>query len=113
MRELCKAAGIPLQQDRMAQTSNALSARAAIATVEPPVVNQGIGVQTKVDPIPPIVLTPKQSLRVYTMSHLEDGKNPSKIIDELLDADAERRKGFDLSLPDVKLVRDFRESARS
>jgi hypothetical protein len=73
----------------------------------------GTEVHDKEQLIPPITLTAKQSLRVQIISHLENGKNPLKIIDELLDADAERRKNSDLSLSDMQVIRNFLDEARA
>jgi hypothetical protein len=58
--EMCELAGIPLQQDRMAQTANALSTRAAMASTQPMDPTWGTEVHDKEQLIPPITLTAKQ-----------------------------------------------------
>jgi len=60
-----------------------------------------------------ITLTERQSQRLFGLLHLEGGKNPLEIVDELLNADQNRRNSYNLSFADESLVARFVASAMS
>ncbi|MEM3627727.1 MAG: TusE/DsrC/DsvC family sulfur relay protein [Candidatus Bathyarchaeia archaeon] len=97
LAEVCRLAGIPVPE-RLANTQMALKAR--------------MKAQEKKDDGEATIslrfmLTEEQTKRLLAISHLEGGKDPLLIIDELLDRDAQLRKRYGLKLRDTKLVSEF------
>ncbi|MEM3040928.1 MAG: hypothetical protein QXG97_02725 [Nitrososphaerota archaeon] len=58
-----------------------------------------------------LVLSEAQTRRLYGLSHLEGGKDPLIIVDELLSRDAELRGTYKLSMKDTRLVAGFLKAA--
>lgn len=56
-------------------------------------------------------LTEQQMQRLRTISHLEKGKAPSKVIDELLEYDSSLRLEFKLKNDDLNQINEFIKSA--
>jgi hypothetical protein len=96
--ELCKLAGVPLPRERVDRLVNANEAR-----------------RTSLSPsIAPaqLTLTEEQTMRILAVSHLEHGRDPLQIVDDLLNNDSTMRNGPDLTFADVARVRNFLESMK-
>ncbi|MCJ7630939.1 hypothetical protein MUP77_00865, partial [Candidatus Bathyarchaeota archaeon] len=99
LEEVCIAANIPVPE-RSRQTLKALSVRKREQQVQ------------KEAPCPTrLLLTEEQTRRILGISHIEKGKDPSIIMNELFDRDASLRKTYNLSFKDTKNVADFLEVA--
>ncbi|MFH0896897.1 MAG: hypothetical protein V1850_02465 [Candidatus Bathyarchaeota archaeon] len=97
MPELCRLAGKPLPVERMKRTEKAIKSK---------------GQRTVEDERPNVIhLSEEQSKRLWGLSHLEKGKDPQLIIDELFDRDSTLRKTYNLSLSDTRLVAEFLKAA--
>jgi len=100
--EAYRLAGVPIPKDRMRRTAKATKA-----------VKTAKAREKAEDEAPPptrLVLTEEQSKRLLGISHLEGGKDPLVIIDELLDYDSKARK-YGLSLARRKLLSEALEAA--
>ena len=93
MRELCRLAGIPAAGS-LGQTVAATESRRA-ASRDTSRAAAGI------------TLTENQERRLYAICHLEGGKDPSLVLDEILDRDMRFRKTYKLSMPDTARVAEF------
>ncbi|MEM3356900.1 MAG: TusE/DsrC/DsvC family sulfur relay protein [Candidatus Bathyarchaeia archaeon] len=102
LSEACKAAGIPAPE-RLKQTQRALKVKKARSRVE--------GARVEEVSSTRLTLTEEQTRRLFGISHLEKGKDPSLIVDELLDGDSLLRKKYKLSLSDTKLIAKFLRAA--
>jgi len=58
-----------------------------------------------------LTLTPEETRRIYGISQLEGGIEPSLVINRLLDLDTELRRKYRLSLPKTKRVSEFLDFA--
>jgi hypothetical protein len=56
-------------------------------------------------------LTQNQERRLLAICHLEGGKDPSLVLDEILDRDMKFRKIYKLSMPDTARVAGYLEEA--
>jgi hypothetical protein len=94
--EAYRLAGVPIPTERIRRTRKATQAS---KTTEP---------QPHVQTCPNRpMLSDEQTKRLLGISHLEGGKDPLIIIDELLNRDAKLRKAYRLSLKDTKMMVDF------
>ena len=95
--EMCRLAGIP-------STVPIPSGSPSRMEIQQSVPDSAIAVQPKTEntSYPPsmLLLSPEQTQRIYTISHLEKGKDPMQIVNELLDSDATRRSMF----PELLLI---------
>ena len=82
LAEICRGSGVPYPKDRAKAVEKAVKARSTKAEKD----------QSKV--ASPITLTEEQSKRIYGIMQLEGGKDPSVIIDDLLDRDYGLRKSM-------------------
>lgn len=100
--EVCKKAGVPVPEQRIRATRKAVRGQEMKAK----------GVEDRSVPGFRIMLADSQSARIQGISHLEGGKDPGMIIDELLDRDTYLREEKGLSLDDVKAVFDYIDGAK-
>jgi len=100
--EACMKAGIPTPSERIKATRKAVRGQK----------KKAMAVKDRSEPSSRIMLADSQSARIQGISHLEGGKDPWMIIDELLDRDTYLRKEKGLSLDDVKAVFDYIERAK-
>jgi hypothetical protein len=96
MSEACGLAGVPIPTERIRRTDRAT--QASKMTEPTP--------HVQVCPSRPM-LSDEQTKRLLGISHLEGGKEPLIIIDELLDRDAKLRNTYKLSFKDTKMIADF------
>lgn len=116
--EACKLAGVPAPKARIASTNKALKERRKAS--------EGADLRRRViaadrhlgagynqgDLSSKIVLSEEQVKRILGISHLEGGKEPRIILDELLERDTFLRENKDLSLDDTKAVFDYLGKAK-
>jgi hypothetical protein len=100
MSEACRLAGVPIPTERIRRTDRATE------------------VSKMTEPTPSVQVCPsrqmlsdEQTKRLLGISHLEGGKEPLIIIDELLERDAKLRKTYKMSFKDTKSVADFLDLA--
>lgn len=97
LAEACKLAGVPVPKKRISRVRKAVEASRmkddADETLELSSLN--------------LTLTGDLTKRLLGVSHLERGKDPSLIIEELLDRDAKLRKNYKLSLANTKAIGGF------
>ncbi len=100
--EVCKKAGIPVPKQRITATRKAVRGQE----------KKAMAVKDRSESGSRIMLADSQSARIQGISHLEGGKDPGMIIDELLDRDTYLREEKGLSLDDVKAVFDYIDRAK-
>lgn len=100
--EVCTKAGVPVPKQRIRATRKAVRGQE----------KKAMAIEDRSEPSSRIILTDSQSARIQGISHLEGGKDPGMIIDELLDRDTYLRKEKGLSLDDVKAVFDYIDRAK-
>jgi len=103
VQEVCRLAGVPAPTDRMGRTAKAVKAVKAKKSAE-------AKKSVTEEPSMRLVLSEEQTRRLLGISHLERGKDPLVIIDEILDNDSKLRK-YGLSLSKVRLVLEYLENA--
>jgi hypothetical protein len=103
LRELCKLTAVPAPTERIRRTDRATEA------------SKLKGQSSSIIEVSPdhLMLSEAQTKRLLGLSHLEDGKDPLLIIDELLDRDSKLRMTCRLSFKGTKAVADFLELATS
>jgi hypothetical protein len=103
MGEVCRLAGVPVPMERIKQTAKATEMMKA-ARIK--------GAQSASMEAPPVrlTLTEAQTRRLLGLSHLEGGKDPLVIVDELLDYDSKARR-YGLTLEKMKMLSEFLEEA--
>ncbi|MFI5419365.1 MAG: hypothetical protein ACHQ1H_00210 [Nitrososphaerales archaeon] len=113
IEQFCQEAGIPASPENMKRMAFVQSARSATRTVFPETTPGKSGKEgdSAIQPLPRLWLNDEQSMTVRVISHLE-GKDPSLVIDRLLEDDAMRRREHGLSLADTKIVWDFLATAK-
>lgn len=94
LEEICKASGVPIPEARIRQTNKARE--------KGKVSNSACG---------KIHLSEKQNNRLLGISQLEGGKDPSKIVDDLLDRDTTIRYQAGLTIEDTKIIVTFISAA--
>ena len=94
LEEICKAAAVPVPEARIRQTNKARE--------KGKVSNSACG---------KIHLSEKQNNRLLGISQLEGGKDPSKIVDDLLDRDTTLRYQAGLTVEDTKIIVTFISAA--
>lgn len=106
IKEACSEAGIQAPSENIKSTQKALNARREKQNRRDVVpVSEAIKPDT-------YTLSEPQMLRLRVISHLEKGKSPNKIIDELLEFDSNIRLNYKLNLDQVKTVNDFLNAAQ-
>ncbi|GAI15380.1 unnamed protein product, partial [marine sediment metagenome] len=100
--EVCKKAGVPVPKQRIRATRKAVRGQE----------KKAMAIEDRSEPGSRIILADSQSARIQGISHLEGGKDPGMIIDELLDRDTYLREEKGLSLDDVKAVFDYIDRAK-
>src|SRR4030043_1332187 len=107
IKEASLAADIQAPSENVISTQKALNAR------------KGKHIRKDAPPPPEAVkpdtytLSEPQMIRLRVISHLEKGKSPNKIIDELLGFDSDIRLNYKLNLDQVKAVNDILNAARA
>ena len=94
LEAICEAARVPVPEARIRQTNNARE--------KGKVSNPACG---------KIHLSEKQNNRLLGISQLEGGKDPSKIVDDLLDRDTTLRYQAGLTIEDTKIIVTFISAA--
>ena len=94
LEAICEAAGVPVPEARIRQTNKARE--------KGKVSNSACG---------KIHLSEKQNNRLLGISQLEGGKDPSKIVDDLLDRDTALRYQAGLTIEDTKIIVTFISTA--
>ena len=107
--EACKLAGVPVPEARIAATRKALKERKK--TSEDVDHRLGAGYDHG-DTSSMVALSDEQVKRILGIAHLEGGKDPLAIVDELLERDAFLRENKGLTLDDTKAVFNYLEKAK-
>ncbi len=94
LEAICEAAGVPVPEARIRQTNKAREKGKAS--------NSACG---------KIHLSEKQNNRLLGIGQLEGGKDPSKIVDDLLDRDTTLRYQAGLTIEDTKIIVTFISAA--
>ncbi len=103
LKELCSLAGIPVPVERIRKTAKATAA-----------LREGRkGDVHRETALSRLILTEEQTKRLLGLSHLEGGRDPLLIMDQLLDLDTVLRKEFKLTLEDIARVAVFLKYAVS
>jgi hypothetical protein len=100
--ELCSLAQVPIPERRIQSVSQALVSRSSAREQR----------EVQQSPIQCLALSPALTKRVYGVSQLEGGLDPSQVLEKLLNQDTENRR-LQLSLPRTKRVSDFLDLAVS
>ena len=97
LAEACQQAGCPIPKGRIKQTLNAKRKVKVLVKVKEATAQKGNR----------FILTENQTARLQGISHLEGGKDPALIVDELLDLDRKLRRDHGLTLEDIQIVPNF------
>lgn len=100
--QLCLQAGVPVPERRVNRTKKALKQRMGIQKLNK---SKSEGTSSN-----RLVLSENQSMRIFALSHLNNGKSPTLIVDEILNRDAMIRKLLDQQKHLVPLIQ-FLEQA--
>lgn len=95
--EACAKAGVPAPMERIRQTEMAVQG----VKMKDAAIQENVPIQNR------LMLTEAQTKRLLGMSHLEGGKDPLIIVDELMDRDSELRRKYKLSFKDTSTVSGF------
>jgi hypothetical protein len=95
--EACSKAGVPTPMERIRQTEMAIQG----VKMKEGDIQENVPLQNR------LILTEAQTKRLLGMSHLEGGKDPLIIVDELMNRDSELRREFKLSFKDTSTVSGF------